>query len=154
MKNLKRLIVLIIFLFINMSCFCQNATAKDTICFYDFEILYGFQGNEIISDKYRNRLSPDTLYIIIESGFSSDFISINSDKGRIFEDKVLTEPSSGVAQTILARNNDGIANLSVSINYKPKVTFDLLTKEFNIIGIRKHNNKVIIVFYKKVPVFY
>ena len=150
----KYLLVLLLFSF---SCsFQKNETSKvsvDTI--YDFEVLYRFQGEENFNDdKYRYKISPDSLYFIVESEFKNDRIIINSHKKEIFSEIVNTEPSSGIAKEIIIGGFKNGDNITIRINSGQPITFSLLKKEHNIIGIRKAEDKVSILFYKKVPAFY
>jgi len=150
----KYLLILLLF---SVSCNLRNdensnATTEIT---YDFEVLYRFQGEmNNLDDKYRNKISSDSLYFIIESNFRNDTIVIESDKKEVYRGIVNTEPSSGVAEGITIGDIGNIDDLMIRINTGPPINFMLIKKEHNIIGIRKQENKVSILFYKKVPVFY
>lgn len=148
---------LLVFLLFSVSCSSYNneisKTNLDTV--YDFEVLYRFQGEENIKDdKYRYKISADSLYLIIESDFKNDSIIIETEKKEIYKGVVNTDPSSGVAKEIIIGGIKNIEDIIIKINSGQPISFALLKKEHNIIGIRKTENKVSILFYKKVPVFY
>ncbi|HBH48079.1 MAG TPA: hypothetical protein DDX98_05535, partial [Bacteroidales bacterium] len=67
---------------------------------------------------------------------------------------VNTEASSGIAQGITIGNIENVKNLIIRINSGPQINFSLIKKDHNIIGITKFKNKVSILFYKKVPIYY
>jgi len=153
MKNLFLLIILISL----FSCNSKHKENNTTSIFelYDFEIFYTYQGLENkINDKYRKRLSSDTLYLIFQSNFSNDFLTIDANNKNVFSGKILTEPSSGIAGDLKIGQIEKIKYLSISINNSPTVQFELINKSHNIIGIEKNENKVSILFYKEVPVFH
>jgi hypothetical protein len=148
---------LLILPFILFACSFQNIEESKKVIdpIYDFEVLYRHQGEDIVKeDKYRYKISSDSLYCIIESNFNNDTIVIESGKNLIYKGIVNTEPSSGVAKEIIIGDIENMKNLIIRINSGPPINFMLLKKEYNIIGIRKRENKVSVLFYKKVPVFY
>lgn len=148
MKYIHILLILV------TACNTQNKKETGNRTLYDFEILYRYQGEENYGDdRFRNKLSSDTLYFIVESNFNNDYLVISTKEKDIFKGKVDTEPSSGVANGINVGEIENINNISIAINEGPVINFELIKKENNIIGIRKQENKVSIVFYKKVPVF-
>ena len=121
---------------------------------YDYEILYRYQGEENLKDdKYRYKVSPDTLYILLETGFKNDLITINTNKNFDLKETVSTNHSSGLAKEIKLGNITELNNLYFTINSGPLITVELIKKEYNIIGIRKLKHKISVVFYKKVPIF-
>ncbi len=148
---------LFLLLLFSVSCSSpKNENSKinfDSI--YDYEVLYRFQGEDnIIDDKYRYKISSDSLYFIVESDFKNDKIIINSNEKEIYSGTVNTELSSGIAKEIIIGGIENGENITITINSGQPITFPLLKKEHNIIGIRKKESKVSILFYKKVPVFY
>ncbi len=149
-----RIIYSIILLFLFSCSNNKSPKEQNEDLSYDFEVLYRYQGEENYKeDKYRKMLSSDTIYFIIESEFQNNFLVINAEDKNIFNGEVRTEPSSGVAEEIKVGCFRGINNITVQIDKGPKINFDIINKEHNIIGIRKKADRVSIVFYKKVPMF-
>ncbi len=136
-----------------LSCSQHKESSKNSIkTYYDYEVLYNYQGKEIYkNDKYRNRLSSDSLYIIVEASFVNDTLEIKSHNKIAIKNIVNTEESSGIAADYVINHN--INNLDLRINNGPWICIDVSKKEYNIIGIRKESNKIQVIFYKKVPVF-
>lgn len=152
-KSIKMKFIPILFLFF-IACTAQsNREETKSRVLYDFEILYRYQGEEnFANDKLREKLSLDSLYFIIESNFNDDNIEIYTNQKNVFKGKATTEPSTGVARNVKV-GNTGVKDISIAINNGPMITFELIKKENNIIGIRKKKNMVSIIFYKRVPVF-
>ena len=146
-----------IILLLSVSCNSQkNESFKTNFAtIYDFEILYHFQEEENFpDDKYRYLISSDSIYFLIETVFTNDTLIIETEKREIFRGVVNTEPSSGIAAGIVTRRIENIEAITLRINSGQPITFNLLRKEHNIVGIRKTEKKVSILFYKKVPIFY
>ncbi|MCT4601698.1 MAG: hypothetical protein N4A59_02180 [Marinifilum sp.] len=121
---------------------------------YDYEVLYNYQGKENIKeDKYRNRFSFDSLYVIVESNFKDDTLEIKQGNKVKVKDILKTEQSSGIASDYVFGAIGQINGLTMRINRGPFIYIDLFRKNNNLIGIRKDKDKVQVVFYKKVPRF-
>ncbi len=152
-KSIKMKFIPILFVFF-IACTAQsNKEETKNKVLYDFEILYRYQGEKnFANDKLREKLSLDSLYFIIESNFKNDNIEIYADQKNVFKGNATTKPSTGVARDVKI-GNTGVKNISIAINNGSIIRFELIKKENNIIGIRKHENMVSIIFYKKVPVF-
>ena len=122
---------------------------------YDYEVLYNYEGKENKSDdKYRFKLSSDTLYIILESIFNNDRLMIKTDKIDVFNGTINTNPTTGTCpNNIIVGDINNIKSLFVRINNGPKISIELIRKDHNIIGIRKSDKKVKVIFYKSVPRF-
>ena len=143
---------LLVFIFV-FACNMQSNKKVERDLLYDYEVLYRYQGEENIKDdKYRQKLSPDTLYMIFESEFHNDVLVVYSNSTNVFDDKINTEPSSGLAKELKFHFKD-LSNLSFNINNGPLINIELLRKDHNIVGVRKENKKISVVFYKKVPTF-
>ena len=154
-NNSMKNFILITILFSLTYCTVQQIKRDKIKSFYDYEVLYNYQGKERIEDKYRFRFSDKSLYVIIESSFKKDSIEIISDKKDLsFREVVDTEPSAGIAKTFVFKDFSEISNLKIRLNSSPWIYLDVTKKENNIIGIMKDDDKVEIVFYKKIPVFY
>jgi hypothetical protein len=149
-----RYIFILLVVFISCTSPKKNNEEIGNRVLYDFEILYRYQLEDNNSNDLREKLSPDSLYFLIESYFQNDYIEISSVQKDIFKGEVNTESSSGVAHWLSIGNIEDINNLSIEINSGPIINFELVKKENNLIGIRKEENKISIVFYKKAPTFY
>lgn len=150
----KNLLFILLF---SISCSSKidesRKTSYETV--YDFEVLYRFQGEKNANvDKERYKISSDSLYFIFESHFKNDIVSIGTAKKVFFKGVVNTEPSSGVAKEVITGGLGNGEEILIRINSGQPIAFTLLNKEHNIIGIRKAEEKVSILFYKKVPSFY
>jgi len=151
---MKSLPFLLLFLFMACSNPKNEGIKKEKNISYDYEVLYGYQGKKNFkNDKYRYKISFDTLYILIESGFENDLITITSNKKCVLKEKVSTNHSSGLAKEIKFGNIADLKNICFRINSGPLITIELIKKEHNIIGIRKQKHKISVVFYKKIPLF-
>jgi len=149
-------IIITIAILFSLTCCSRTKFNSDSVkSYYDYEVLYNFQGKERIEDKYRFHFYDESLYVIVESSFDKDSIEIVSDKKEVaFREVVDTEPSTGVAKTFVFENFTEISNLKLRLNTSPWIYIDVSQKENNIIGVMKDSDRIEIVFYKKTPVFY
>jgi hypothetical protein len=155
-KNMLTRCLLIILLF-SISCRSQvkESSKANYETVYDFEVLYRFQGEKNVNvDKNRYKISSDSLYFILESHFDKDLVSIGTEKKVLFKGIVETEQSSGVAREVIIWGLENGEEVLIRINSGQPIAFKLINKEHNIIGIRKTEEKVSILFYKEVPSFY
>jgi len=144
---------LILFFLITTSCFDNKNSKIVTEKTYDFEVLYLYQGNErIIDDKYRHKVSNDSLYIIIETGFKESHIILEENGETVFDKIVSTELSQGVADRTI-RDIKNVKNIGVRIDSGPLIFLEIINIDNNIIGINKNYDKIQVVFYKKVPIY-
>jgi len=136
-----------------LSCSQHMETSTNNIKnYYDYEVLYTYQGKNVFeNDKYRNRLSWDSLYIIIEESFVSDTLKIKSKNNILINNVIQTKKSTGTAATYVFKHD--MKTINISLNHSPWICIDVSKKEYNIIGIRKSINKIKVLFYKKVPLF-
>lgn len=147
------LILIIIVLLQSCSMTKKPEIDRGSFC-YDYEVLYNYQGKENIKeDKYRNRFSFDSLYVIVESNFKDDTLEIKQGNKVKVKDILKTEQSSGIASDYVFGAIGQINGLTMRINRGPFIYIDLFRKNNNLIGIRKDKDKVQVVFYKKVPRF-
>lgn len=152
---MKYLPLILLFLFACSTGRKEHRINESKGVLYNYEILYKYQGVENkISDIHRYKLSSDTLYFILESFFNNDTVTILSRDLNIFDGQITTEPSTGLAESINVGDIKNLKEISLKINSGPQITFELVNKEHNIIGISKDKDKIEIVFYKEVPAFY
>ena len=130
---------------------CVN-TKKENKPKYNFSIIYDYVHPVEREDKYRHKFSNDKLHLFFESEFSYDTISIRTNKDEI-KDVIKTEPSSGLAKIIELDNFDKVSTLFFSVNNSSEVSFETIDKNMNLIGVRKRENHIELVFYKRVPIF-
>ncbi len=123
---------------------------------YDFEVLYNYQGTEIIKeDKYRFKYPSDSLFIFFESEFIDDTLTLEENGKVIYSNLDLnTDPSSGIAKVIIRKGMGEIKNLGIRINYGSLIFVELNDIKNNILGVRYEKDKIQVVFYKKAPIFY
>lgn len=130
---------------------CQKPKPRQEIkSFYNIKIDYLHQGLNVINeDKYRNTISPDSIYLIFESWFLDDTIitEVGEKKNQYL---ISTEPSSGIAKVIKFSNKENLIPINITLNSGPILTLENIPK-FNIIGISYSNNTLSAIYYKKVP---
>ena len=134
---------------------CSNQKQDSHKDVYDFHIQYSFQGIQMDeSDCQLNCLDPNNLYIILEGWFHNDTIRIDDGKHVIADNLIVTtESSTGVATDFVVKNIAEIDHLTIKVNSSPRVSFEIARKDFFIIGIRKYEKEISVVFYKKAPVY-
>ena len=117
---------------------------------YDFHIQYSYQGIRMDENDYQlERLDSNNLYIILEGWFHNDTIRIEDGKHVIADNLIVTtEPSTGVATDFVVKDIAEIDHLTIKVNSSPRVSFEIARKDFFIIGIRKYEKEISVVFYK------
>jgi len=150
----KQLIYLIIFSIFGVWG-CQKDSNRINKENYNFSILYEFSSADSLrEDVYRDKYSIDTLYLFVEESFNNDFLEIYTN-GKLYKQlPVKTDLSTGLADVVKIGNVDHINNLGIAINNSPVVSFELIDKKMNLIGLEKRGKEIEVCFYKKVPVFY
>lgn len=132
---------------------CVNVTTTNNQDIYDFHILYSYQGDSM-NEWFNTNYNSNNLYISIESGFNKDTISISVNGKSIVHDTVVqTDYSDGLAACFQIPDIYKTKQLSLKVNGSPTVSFEIARKDFIFIGVRKHENSIEIVFYKKPPRF-
>ncbi len=151
MLKLKNLILL--FILIITSCSDNKNLTLIKGKTYDFEVLYLYQGDKrVIGDKYRNIVSDDSLYIMIEEGFKESHV-ILEENGEIVYDKIVnSEQSQGLADWLI-RDIKKMKNVGLRVDAGPLIFLEMIDVEYNIIGISRSQDKIRVVFYKKVPMY-
>lgn len=147
-----------IFLFIAYACDTQNKKQEVKVerGAYDFEILYTYQGTEIIKeDKYRFKYPSDSLFIFFETEFIKDTLTLEENGKIIYSHLDLnTDPVTGIARVVVRKNIEYINHLGIRINNGPLIYIELIDTKNNILGVRNEKGKIEVVFYKKAPIFY
>lgn len=152
--KIRNLLLLAIGIILVHSCSDKNV-ANSTFRYYDYEVLYNFQGKEVITeDKFRYKFSNDSLYFFIQSYFKNDTIEIKKNNTIVVNEVVDTESSTGLARDYVFGNIKRIKNIKIRINKGPWIYLDIHNKRYNLIGLKKNNSKCQVLFYKKTPRFY
>ncbi|RKD86401.1 hypothetical protein [Mangrovibacterium diazotrophicum] len=134
---------------------CQTDSNRINKENYNFSILYEFSSADSLrEDVYRDKYSIDTLYLFIEENFNNDVLEIYTNGKPNKQLSVKTDLSTGLADVVKIGNVVHINNLGIAINDSPVVSFELINKKMNLIGLEKRGKEIEICFYKKVPVFY
>jgi len=130
---------------------CQNPKPRQEIkSFYNIKIDYLYQGLNVINeDKYRNKISTDSIYLIFEGWFLDDTIAVEvGEKKNVY--LISTESSTGIAKVIKFSNKENLIPINITLNSGPILTLENIPK-FNIIGLNYSNNTLSAIYYKKVP---
>lgn len=150
----KTMLLIIIAFFSLLSCQKKESEKKSSY-YYDYEVLYNFQGKENIKDdRYRFKFSSDSLHIFVESGFENDTIEVKIDNNIIVKDIVSTDGSTGLAKYFVFRNLNEIESFKIRFNRGPWIVLGMLDDNHNLVGVKKQNERIQVVFYKKVPLYY
>ena len=122
---------------------------------YDFHVQYSYQGVQMDDSDWRlKRLDPSNLYVFLEGWFFNDTIYIDDGKHVIVDNLlVTTDPTIEVAADFIIENIAEINHLTLKVNSSPKVSFEIARKDFFIIGIRKQEKEISVVFYKEAPIY-
>lgn len=154
MKKLPLLVLLFLMLSIS-SCKNETTTTTNNQDVYDFHIQYSYQGDKMDDSDWRlKRVDPSNLYVILEGWFLNDTIHIDDGKHVIADNLIVTtDPCIEVATDFVVENIAEIDHLTLKVNSSPKVSFEIARKDFFIIGIRKHEKEISVVFYKEAPVY-
>ncbi len=130
---------------------CQNSRPRHEVkSFYNIKIDYLYQGLNVINeDKYRNKISTDSIYLIFEGWFIDDTIAVEvGEKKNVY--LISTESSTGIAKVIKFSNKENLIPINITLNSGPILTLENIPK-FNIIGLNYCNNTLSAIYYKKVP---
>ena len=119
---------------------------------YNFSIIYDYIHLTEREDKYRSMCSYDSLYFFIESSFDNDTIQIKARKNELIR-IVNTDYAIGLAEVIPIGGIEGINEIYFAVNNSPKISFELIDKKMNIIGVSKKGKNIELRFYKRVPMY-
>lgn len=120
---------------------------------YNFSITYDYKHLTEREDKYRNRCSYDNLFFFIESNFVNDTILIETGNNKVIRKVVNTDYGIGLAEVLTIEGISEIKEVYFSINNSPGISFELIDKKMNLIGIRKNEKEIELLFYKRVPMY-
>ena len=151
MKVYNLTIYLVLLIFIS-GCNGESKSLKHK-SEYNFSIVYDYTHLTEREDKYRNRCSYDNLYFFIETNFENDTIQIEVGKNKIIREVVNTNDGLGLAKVITVEGISEIEEVYFYINDSLRISFELIDKKMNLIGVRKKEKEIELLFYKRVPMY-
>lgn len=158
---MKRLPLLALFFLVLCFPSCKESQQNNDVVttnnqdVYDFHIQYSYQGVQMDDSDWRlKRVDSCNLYVFLEGWFLNDTVYIDDGKHVIADNLIVTtDPSIEVAADFVVENIAEIDHLTLKVNSSPKISFEIARKDFFIIGIRKHEKEISVVFYKEAPIY-